>query len=187
LPFPKTELSHGLPRGFASEDNEKIQDADYASIFPCPILNAEAYMPFAFTIFAIYDLRNRQTLVLGRIYSGNSEIACATQSGFDVARRNFRDFPLFFMKEMVMKFRQQTKKRLFGQGMVEYIIIVAVVALGSIAVYTAFGDVLRGQVATAAGALNGETGNGRSASNTAATTAKSNNTVKKDLKNYDQQ
>ncbi|GHU11058.1 integral membrane protein [Betaproteobacteria bacterium] len=82
---------------------------------------------------------------------------------------------------------RQQKKRSLGQGMVEYIIIVAVVALGSIGVYTAFGDVLRGQVATAAGALNGETGNGRDASNTAAEQAKDTKNVNRSLKNYDQQ
>jgi Flp pilus assembly pilin Flp len=83
--------------------------------------------------------------------------------------------------------RPQLKKKSLGQGMVEYIIIVAVVALGSIAVYTAFGDVLRGQVATAAGALNGETGNGRSASNEAAKQAKDTKNTNRNLKDYDQQ
>ena len=81
----------------------------------------------------------------------------------------------------------QPKKKSLGQGMVEYIIIVAVVALGSIAVYTAFGDVLRGQVATAAGALNGETGNGRDASNEAAGKAKAKENTNRNMKSYDQQ
>jgi Flp pilus assembly pilin Flp len=87
---------------------------------------------------------------------------------------------------MVVKSNQQ-KKRQFGQGMVEYIIIVAVVALGSVAVYTAFGDVLRGQVATATEALNGDvTGEGRSSAQTAAERAVVDRALKKDLHNYDE-
>lgn len=42
-----------------------------------------------------------------------------------------------------------------GQGMTEYIIIVALVAVAAIAVYEAFGDVVRGQTAIAAAALAG--------------------------------
>ena len=42
--------------------------------------------------------------------------------------------------------------------MTEYIIIVAVIAIGSIAVYSYFGDTLRNQTAAAATALAGETG-----------------------------
>ncbi len=42
-----------------------------------------------------------------------------------------------------------------GQGMTEYIIIVALVAVAAIAVYEAFGDVVRGQTAVAAATLAG--------------------------------
>jgi Flp pilus assembly pilin Flp len=45
-----------------------------------------------------------------------------------------------------------------GQGMTEYIIIVAVIAIGSIAVYSYFGDTLRNQTAAAATALSGKDG-----------------------------
>jgi Tfp pilus assembly protein PilE len=45
-----------------------------------------------------------------------------------------------------------------GQGMTEYIIIVAVIAIGSIAVYTFYGEVLRNQTAAASVALSGEDG-----------------------------
>ncbi|MCL2590948.1 MAG: hypothetical protein FWD67_08765 [Betaproteobacteria bacterium] len=45
-----------------------------------------------------------------------------------------------------------------GQGMTEYIIIVAVIAIASIAVYTFFGDTLRHQTAAAATALAGQNG-----------------------------
>jgi Flp pilus assembly pilin Flp len=43
-----------------------------------------------------------------------------------------------------------------GQGMTEYIIIVALVAIAAIGVYSAFGDIVRGQASVAAVALSGE-------------------------------
>lgn len=82
------------------------------------------------------------------------------------------------MKNTWQKFRRQ-----LGQGMTEYIIIVAVVALGSIAVYTAFGDVLRGQVAEAASTLAGEnSGEGKAKAQQAAGRAVQN--VEKTMQNY---
>lgn len=42
-----------------------------------------------------------------------------------------------------------------GQGMTEYIIVVALVAIAAIGVYTAFGKTLRGQMAVTAQALAG--------------------------------
>ncbi len=52
--------------------------------------------------------------------------------------------------------------RLAGQGMTEYIIIVALIAVAAIGVYTAFGDIVRGQTSVAAAALSGDPGgNGR--------------------------
>lgn len=44
-----------------------------------------------------------------------------------------------------------------GQGMTEYIIIVALIAVAAIGVYSAFGDVVRGQTSAAAVALSGRT------------------------------
>jgi Flp pilus assembly pilin Flp len=81
------------------------------------------------------------------------------------------------MKGTWKKFRRQ-----LGQGMTEYIIIVAVVALGSIAVYTAFGDVLRGQVAEAASTLAGEKGEGKEKAKQAAQNANAN--INKTMQNY---
>ncbi|MBK7250372.1 MAG: hypothetical protein IPI06_05700 [Gammaproteobacteria bacterium] len=49
-----------------------------------------------------------------------------------------------------------TRSRMLGQGMTEYIIIVALIAIGAIAVYTAFGDIVRGQTSVAAAALSGD-------------------------------
>jgi Flp pilus assembly pilin Flp len=46
--------------------------------------------------------------------------------------------------------------RIRGQGMTEYIIIVALVAVAAIGVYTAFGKTLRGQMAVTAQALAGK-------------------------------
>jgi Flp pilus assembly pilin Flp len=49
-----------------------------------------------------------------------------------------------------------------GQGMTEYIVIVALIAIAAIGVYTAFGDIVRGQTSVAAAALAGnDSGNGR--------------------------
>ncbi len=45
-----------------------------------------------------------------------------------------------------------------GQGMSEYIIIVAMVAVGAIAVFTQFGGVIRSQVAGMANELSGQSG-----------------------------
>jgi type IV pilus assembly protein PilA len=49
-----------------------------------------------------------------------------------------------------------TRRRIAGQGMTEYIIIVALVAIAAIGVYSAFGDIVRGQASVAAVALSGE-------------------------------
>lgn len=46
--------------------------------------------------------------------------------------------------------------KVMGQGMTEYIIVVALIAVAAIGVYSAFGDVLRGQTSVAAVALSGE-------------------------------
>lgn len=51
--------------------------------------------------------------------------------------------------------RQQTRRRVAGQGMTEYIIIVALVAIAAIGVYSAFGDIVRGQASVAATSLSG--------------------------------
>ena len=84
--------------------------------------------------------------------------------------------------------RMQRIRRLgrqLGQGMTEYIIIVAVIAIGSIAVYTLYGDVLRNQTAAASVALSGESGDSEmsSARNTALA-ARMEADVGKDMKNF---
>lgn len=50
-----------------------------------------------------------------------------------------------------------SKKKQFGQGMTEYIIIVALIAVAAITVYNLFGDTVRGQVGDMAAELGGGT------------------------------
>ncbi len=48
------------------------------------------------------------------------------------------------------------RTKLRGQGMTEYIIIVALIAIAAIGVYTAFGKTVRGQMAATAQTLAGK-------------------------------
>jgi Tfp pilus assembly protein FimT len=74
-----------------------------------------------------------------------------------------------------------------GQGMTEYIIVVALVAIAAIGVYTAFGKTLRGQMAVTAQAL---AGNSASEARTEANTGGEDATVQAQrgvqLDNFDQ-
>ncbi len=56
------------------------------------------------------------------------------------------------------------RKRQLGQGMTEYVVIVALVAVAAIAVYQYFGQVLRSQTAAMARELAGEDGSAQSRS-----------------------
>jgi Flp pilus assembly pilin Flp len=67
--------------------------------------------------------------------------------------------------------------------MTEYIIIVAVIAIGSIAVYSYFGDTLRNQTAAAAQALAGESGTDETGKAKAASEAAAAKTAK-NLKDF---
>ena len=71
-----------------------------------------------------------------------------------------------------------------GQGMTEYIIIVALVAVAAIAVYQSFGKVIRSQTAAIANELAGESS--RTAISTARSAAKDalGQTKDKTLKSY---
>jgi Flp pilus assembly pilin Flp len=53
------------------------------------------------------------------------------------------------------KTMQRQYRREQGQGMTEYIIVVALIAIAAIGVYTAFGKTVRGQMAVTAQALAG--------------------------------
>ncbi|MCL2875873.1 MAG: pilus assembly protein [Betaproteobacteria bacterium] len=72
-----------------------------------------------------------------------------------------------------------------GQGMTEYIIIVAVIAIGSIGLYTFYGDILRNQTAAASKSLAGQSGKDvmKSAENTALA-AQMDAAVGKTLENF---
>jgi Flp pilus assembly pilin Flp len=76
-------------------------------------------------------------------------------------------------------------RRIRGQGMTEYIIIVALIAIGAIAVYLAFGDVVRGQTATIAATLAGESGGEERELGTGGAERAGQNAVRRDLADYD--
>ncbi|MEO8308954.1 MAG: hypothetical protein ABI616_13030 [Pseudomonadota bacterium] len=74
-----------------------------------------------------------------------------------------------------------------GQGMTEYIIVVALVAIAAIGVYTAFGKTLRGQMAVTAQALAGNgAGEARAAANEGGDEAEQQAGRGVQLDNYDQ-
>lgn len=85
--------------------------------------------------------------------------------------------------------RKQNRKLGFkkqaGQGMTEYIIIVALIAVAAIGVFTAFGGVVRGQVGTMAKELAGQTtSTERTTVNNAGQAAGSEANKDKSLKDY---
>ncbi|MDH4182765.1 MAG: hypothetical protein OEV92_00955 [Nitrospinota bacterium] len=69
-----------------------------------------------------------------------------------------------------------------GQGMTEYIIIVALIAIAAITVFTLFGDVVRGQVGNMTQELAGEKGSVTVSDK--ATKAGDAGTQKKTLKDF---
>jgi type IV pilus assembly protein PilA len=74
-----------------------------------------------------------------------------------------------------------------GQGMTEYIIIVALIAVAAIGVYQAFGKVVRGQTAVASSALSGSaTTAGRKAANDGSTESGNEAAKKKTMKDFDE-
>lgn len=74
-----------------------------------------------------------------------------------------------------------------GQGMTEYIVVVALVAIAAIGVYTAFGKTLRGQMAATAQSLAGKSASAaRSESNDAGQEAQDQAGRAIKLDNFDQ-
>tara|TARA_Y100001935_G_scaffold255643_1_gene270419 strand:- start:23462 stop:23704 length:243 start_codon:yes stop_codon:yes gene_type:complete len=71
-----------------------------------------------------------------------------------------------------------------GQGMTEYIIIVALIAVAAIGIYGFFGDTIRGQMGVMTEELAGKEAD-RSGVNTAATAAKTEGSKAKSLGNYE--
>lgn len=71
-----------------------------------------------------------------------------------------------------------------GQGMTEYLIIVALVAVAAIAVYQTFGQVIRSQTAAMAKELAGEDGTDLSQAAQAAAEAAASQAAAKTLKSF---
>ena len=78
----------------------------------------------------------------------------------------------------------KARARQLGQGMTEYIIIVALIAIAAIVVYNLFGDTVRGQVGDMAAELGGGTATGEGA--TAGGEAGTEAAVDYDLGNFQQ-
>ncbi len=86
-----------------------------------------------------------------------------------------------------MKSLKTMRKNRRGQGMTEYIIIVALIAIAAIGVYTAFGKTVRGQMAVTAQALAGNgAGDARAESNAGGEDATVQAQRGVQLDNYDQ-
>jgi Flp pilus assembly pilin Flp len=82
-------------------------------------------------------------------------------------------------------FQGVSVKKSLGQGMTEYIIIVALIAIAAIGVYSAFGGVVKGQVGAMAAELGGK--DGKTAATFAGaqgTEAAARGAEKHDLSNY---
>ncbi len=87
------------------------------------------------------------------------------------------------LKSAVERGKKRAKQR--GQGMTEYIIIVALIAVAAIAVYTYFGNTVRNQTAAIANEIAGNDGTtARSNASTAANTAATEANTKRNLENY---
>lgn len=85
-----------------------------------------------------------------------------------------------------MSQRNQFVSLQHGQGMTEYIIIVALIAIAAIGVYQAFGDVVRGQTSVAASTLAGQNSGGARALATKGGTNANKSAKTKTLDNFEE-
>jgi len=76
------------------------------------------------------------------------------------------------------------QKRQLGQGMTEYIIIVALIAVAAIGVYSFFGEAIRGQMASMTNEISGTSGSAGVDAAKAAGTGATGQAVKKGLGDY---
>ncbi|MYN11977.1 hypothetical protein GSY71_02260 [Pusillimonas sp. TS35] len=84
-----------------------------------------------------------------------------------------------------MRFSVSTRRNAQrGQGMTEYIVVVALVAVAAIAVYQSFGQVVRSQTAAMARELAGEDGTRQSRSARSAADTAAGQTSSKSLKSF---
>ncbi|HRL26011.1 hypothetical protein [Alcaligenes sp. SDU_A2] len=79
---------------------------------------------------------------------------------------------------------EQFSRQQRGQGMVEYLVIVALVAVAAIAVYQSFGQVIRNQTAAMAKELAGEDGSEQSRQAQSAASAAAAQGAEKGLKSF---
>lgn len=83
---------------------------------------------------------------------------------------------------------RRLRARQFGQGMSEYIIITALVAVAGIGLFAAFGDVLQNQMAGLSREMAGQSGNTDvTAAQGSATTARNRAAGAQNLATYNQQ
>ncbi|MET0378893.1 MAG: pilus assembly protein [Spongiibacteraceae bacterium] len=86
---------------------------------------------------------------------------------------------------MVTKHLQAQKLRQLGQGMTEYIIIVALIAVAAIGTFKMFGQTIRNQVAGLAQEVSGQNGgDAKDAAQSAADQAASEANVDRNLGSY---
>jgi Flp pilus assembly pilin Flp len=102
----------------------------------------------------------------------------------------FALFPVTNLLEATMKtnIARQSKRlsRQLGQGMTEYIIIVALIAVAAIGVYSMFGQTIRGQVAGLAGEVAGTgAAGGKAAAKSSAESATKKAEEGKGMSSYD--
>lgn len=83
-----------------------------------------------------------------------------------------------------MKRKTTRRRKVSGQGMTEYIIIVALIAIAAIAAYTFFGSTLRSQVGGMAKELAGEEAKGSIEDAGAAAEKAAGESKEKGLKEY---
>lgn len=84
-----------------------------------------------------------------------------------------------------MKLSKNMLRRMAGQGMTEYIIIVALIAIAAIGTFTYFGKTARNQVAGMAQQLAGQDATGQDAAEISAQDAADKANVDKGLATYD--
>lgn len=96
------------------------------------------------------------------------------------SKRSLQTFPFSLSHARALK----VLARQSGQGMTEYIIIVALVAVAAIGVYQYFGQVMRSQTAAVAKELAGEDGSAQTKAARTAAQGASTQTKAKSLKGF---
>lgn len=103
-------------------------------------------------------------------------------AGFEKAP--YRTVFLFTKSEGIFMNHFESKNRQLGQGMTEYIIIVALIAVAAIGVYSFFGETIRAQMAGMTNELAGKDGTANVTKAAAAAGKADGATGAKNLGNY---